>query len=346
MAELPRERAWQLTDQAIATGRHDVDAPAELRLLTEQLWSLPGWLDPARAERGGAPLVRAGVLSGMVLGLRSIVLGYAAPGGNKPLVFSGQLERQAPRRLRETTRFVQAVSLPGGMARGQDGFVITARVRLMHAQVRRMIRASGRWDDAAWGAPINQHDMLATLLLFSVVLLDGLDRLGLVVPAHEAQDMIHLWRYVGHVIGVDPALGPHDLDVARAQQAFIEATQAPPDDDARRLTRALLTPPPEVTPSPKRAAFIHGLFRHLNGDLLADQLAVPPSPIWTRRLRAARPVVRALDGIRARLTLVDLVARQLGDLYWQPIVTRMTAADAPSFRPPAALLGLRTPRAE
>jgi hypothetical protein len=35
--------------------------------------------------------LRPGLLGGLVLGLRSLVYGYAAPAGNKPLVFSGRL---------------------------------------------------------------------------------------------------------------------------------------------------------------------------------------------------------------------------------------------------------------
>jgi hypothetical protein len=222
------------------------------------------------------------------------------------------------------------------MARGADGFVITARVRLMHAQVRRLVRASGRWDDSAWGAPINQHDMVATILLFSTVLLEGLERLGVRVDPQEAEEAVHLWRYVGHVIGLEEELGPRDLAMALLQQDMIDATQGAPDDDARSLTRALLTPPPGVSPSPRRAAIIHGLFRVLNGDPLADALAVPQSP-WADRIRSLRPMISAVDGARAQTSLADRMARQLGALYWEQIVAITTGDQPASFAPPQKL---------
>ena len=88
--------------------------------------------------------------------MRSLVLGYASPAGNKPLMLSGRLKEQALKRLNETARFVQAVCRPGGMRPLADGWQITVKVRLIHAQVRRMILKSGKWDEGAWGAPVNQ----------------------------------------------------------------------------------------------------------------------------------------------------------------------------------------------
>ena len=41
-----------------------------------------------------------------------------------------------------------------------------------------MILRSGRWDAERWGAPINQHDMAGTQLLFSLAVLEGLRTLG------------------------------------------------------------------------------------------------------------------------------------------------------------------------
>ncbi len=64
------------------------------------------------------------------------------------------------------------------MRRLGEASEITVKVRVMHAQVRRLIRASGRWQTALWGEPINQHAMVATALLFSVAVIDGLDKLA------------------------------------------------------------------------------------------------------------------------------------------------------------------------
>src|SRR5436190_2004130 len=82
---------------------------------------------------------RRGLLGGLVLGARSLIYGYASPAGNKPLVLSGRLREAAAPRLHETSKFVSAIVRPGGLRPGGEGWRISVRVRLMHAQVRRMI---------------------------------------------------------------------------------------------------------------------------------------------------------------------------------------------------------------
>ncbi|MEZ4249513.1 MAG: hypothetical protein R3B99_14890 [Polyangiales bacterium] len=44
--------------------------------------------------------------------------------------------------------------------------------------MRRLLLRSERWKSELWGAPINQHDMAATSLLFSVVFLSGIRQFG------------------------------------------------------------------------------------------------------------------------------------------------------------------------
>src|SRR5262245_58628158 len=169
---LPKGEGWRLFEQGLAHGAAAIpDAPPALRALIADAEQVPAWVDWDVCDRGGAMLLRAGPLGGAVLGTRSLVLGYASPGGNKPLVFSGRLKEQAGRRLNETARFVQAVCRPGGMRPFGEGWQITLKVRLIHAQVRRMLLASSRWDHGAWGHPINQHDLAGTTLLFSAAMI-------------------------------------------------------------------------------------------------------------------------------------------------------------------------------
>src|SRR5262249_52906161 len=149
---------WKTFERGLR-GEALASAPAAVRQLIEEATHVPAWVDWPTCDRGGELLLRAGPLGGAVLGTRSLVLGYASPGGNRPLVFSGRLTEQAGRRLNETARFVQAVCRPGGMRPFADGWQITLKVRLIHAQVRKMLLASPRWSSADWGLPINQHDL-------------------------------------------------------------------------------------------------------------------------------------------------------------------------------------------
>ena len=341
---LPAGRGWALLNEALERGVDAVsDAPAALRALFAEIDRVPPWVDWTALDRGGELLMRAGALGGMVLGARSIVLGYASSGGNKPLVFSGRLKEQASRRLNETSRFVQAVCRPGGMRRSADGFKITVKVRLMHAEVRRMIRRSGRWDDARWGAPINQHDMAATTLLFSVVVLDGLRLFGLDVSAEEAESYTQLWRYVGRVIGCDPELTPCSELEARQLGELIAATQGAPDDDARALTHALLHAGFQVAKTPaavRRARFERGLgrglVRALLGDATADALGVPVSP-WRHTLAVLRRVNVAAEQVRLRVPAAHRAAVEAGNRYWDRVVEIGLAGATAEFRAPDRL---------
>lgn len=211
LAESTREwrsgRLFEEVDEAVRQGLHP-NTPRELHELLEYTSTIPAWVDFERIHRGGAFFLSTHLIGGIVLGARSLILGYAAPAGNKPLVLSGRLERGVNRRLAETSRFVFDVTRPGNLAPGNEGVAAAIKVRLIHAKVRQMIARVGEWDEQ-WGAPINQHDMMATVILFSLVLLEGLETLGLHPSQSEGEDYIALWRYVGYLLGVEQELPPH-----------------------------------------------------------------------------------------------------------------------------------------
>ena len=172
---LPPGAGWEMVRTMPLAGSAAVPgAPEAMREFFAAVEHVPVWVDWGIDRFGGDALLRAGPVGGLVLGLKSLVMAYTSPAGNKPLVFSGRMTEQASRRLNETARFVRATILPGGMRPRAPGWQLTLQVRLIHAHVRRMILATGRWDAAAWGAPINQHDEAGTSLLFSNVVLDGI----------------------------------------------------------------------------------------------------------------------------------------------------------------------------
>lgn len=318
-------------------------APDPLAALLESVAGMPAWARPDRLARASHLFSRAGVVGGFVLGLRSLVLGYAAPAGNKPLAFSGRLREAAPRRLAETARFVTAVCAPGGLDPGGEGRAIALRVRLMHAQVRRLLLATGRWDHESWAVPINQHDMLATGLLFSHTYLDGLRLFGLRITADEADDYVHLWRLASWVLGVDSDLLPDREPEARRLAECIFLTQGPPDADSRALTAALLQAPLQAarTPGERRIAAARvrlsgSICRHLIGNGLADALGVPPErhPFSVPILAS---VLGGLDRLRAVLPPVDASAAALGRRYWDLVVEVGMNGAVPTYPMPARL---------
>jgi hypothetical protein len=324
---LPKGEGWRVFEEGLRGGARAIPrAPAALRALLEEAEYVPPWVDWDTCNRGGEVFFRAGVLAGMVLGARSLVLGYASPGGNKPLVFSGRLKEQATRRLNETARFVQAVSRPGGMRPFADGWQITLKVRLIHAQVRRMLLRSGRWNEAAWGAPVNQHDMAGTTLLFSVAIVDGLRRLGMELTREEGDDYTHLWRWVGRLIGVDADILPTCESDGMRLAKLIETTMGTPDQDSRDLTRVLFdaafdgaVTPAQIKEAQRKATFGRLMCRELVGDELADALAVPRSS-YRYALPMLKRIVRRVGRVTKRLPFAERGAVAAGVRYWDRVV--------------------------
>lgn len=345
---LPRGEGWAQVNAAIERGIDSLpNAHPAIRALFEQAETIPAWADFDAFDRGGGLLLRAGQFGGLVLGLSALPYGYASPAGNKPLALSGRLQEQAPRRLMETARFVHAVSQPQAMRRGKDGYAISLKVRLMHATVRRLAWDSGRWRADEWGAPINQHDQVATTLLFSAVVIDGLRKLGFRVTNEEAEASIHLWRYVGWLLGTEVELLADSESTAMALGDLILTTQAPPDDDSRALTKALLDFGLAAARSPFERQrvklsqpFTYAIARRLLGPRLATQLGVPESNA-TPMVRAVVTGVRALERVRRAAPFANTVAVLQGDSAWRRVIDDGLRGMPAKFEPPSHLGGKR-----
>ena len=332
---MPPGEGWAIFRRAAREGIASVpDAPEAFRALFHAVERVPMWVDWDVLDHGGAALLRAGPLGGLVLGLKSLVLGYASPAGNKPLILSGRLEESAGRRLNETARFVQVTIAPGGMRPHAPGWQLTLNVRLIHAQVRRMILRTDRWDASSWGAPINQHDQLGTSLLFSVVVLEGLRQLGARIGPADAEAYVQLWRWSGWLMGIDLDLLPSTEAEARKLGELIAATQGDPDDDSRRLTRALLQAPVRDAKDPRAETnarrltrFSAAMCRSLLGDAMADHLAVEPTS-WRYAVPFARRLVSSMELVRTNLPFGDEYALSAGTRYWERVVDQGLAGAA------------------
>lgn len=349
-AELGREESRRLLDHALQRGiRSLAEAPNSLRRLFEQLDHVPVWVDWAAIDRASDVLFRTGFFGGTVLGAKSLVSGYCSPAGNKPLIFTGQLERRdrVGYRLAETSRFVVDVCERGGMRRYGHGFASTVRVRIMHAVVRRMIRRSGRFDEAAWGLPINQHDMVATTMLFSSAFLEGVRLFGFSITPEEAEDFMHLWRYNGWVIGVEPELLPTSEAQAIRLSDLITATQAPPDEDSCQLVRALVEAPihnaggdAKAQAMAKRQVDIgYGFTRCMQGEAMANALELPRTGARLI-VPAIRGIVRRMERVGRRVPGYDSRLIRAGRTYWDQAIELGLAGRVAQFMPPAQLEGL------
>jgi len=341
LALLPADERERRVDRTLSA---EVRAlPTDLRAFRESISALPFWADLDRARRGGEVLVRTGFFGGLVLGFRSLVAGYCSPAGNKPLAFSGRLREAASRRLGETSRFVSLIYQPGSLAPGAPGWMAAARVRLMHAQIRRILRASPRWDARAWGDPINQVDMAGTTLLFSLVLVDGLRMLGFRIDRDACEEVLHLWRIAGWVLGVEPELLCATEAEARVLWELLESTQAPPDADSAALAAALLEAPlHEARTLEERARaerflpVAYGIGRYLVGERYADALGYPRTP-WRLVAPALRTLISGTGRLVGRLPGIDRLALEAGLRYWRRTVEVGLGGKEARFELPARL---------
>jgi hypothetical protein len=266
MREVGREAAWAWVHRACTEGPQVLppDAQALSALLRDHAQP-PAWMNLTRLRRGARVLQGTGAHGLMVLRDAGLMAGYQASAINQTLIKTGALERGAHQRLAQTTRWWLACTEEDGLLPGREGHRLTLHVRLMHALVRDQLARSPDWDAAQWGLPINQLDMQATYLAFSAVHLLGLRMTGMAFSAEDANAVMHLWRCMAHLMGVDEAWLCDDEATGRLLMYQNLLTQAPPDDSSTRLARALMDEP--LTRPYPVAAGVLGRFdreRHLS----------------------------------------------------------------------------------
>jgi hypothetical protein len=315
-ATMPEGEWRAMFERALIEGMRAIpQPPPELQAFFSGLEQVPRWVDRDQCNLGGATFLRCR-LGFVALAMLSLPLIYSWPAGNKPLALSGQLVHRASQRLKDTTRYVFAVSQADGLARFSEGFRMTARVRLIHAQVRRLLIQSGQWNAEIWGAPINQLHMAGTNLMFSVGVLAGLTRLGYRFDPAEREALVHLWRYAGHLLGVESELLAFSEHEGQKLLDMIFASEPMPDDDSRNLTDALMQTAFEYVRGFKSARFAtvnlcYGISRALIGDERADRLAYPKTA-WSWLVPAIRPATWLVETARIFSTRVQALARVAG----------------------------------
>jgi ER-bound oxygenase mpaB/B'/Rubber oxygenase, catalytic domain len=243
---------------------------------------VPPWLDPDGLSRAQAWFAHVGTHVFCALYAGSLPTAYACHQGVQVLATTARLETDAKRRLNETAQFILDVMRPDGLEPGGAGFEAVRRVRLMHAAVRWLIEQDPRvgWDGAELGRPLNQEDLLMTILTFTEVVFEGFDRTGVDYSAADAHDYLHLWSYVGYLLGVEPRFLPLDRASAETLMEHVRGVHFGPSEAGQDLTEALLDQAQGLLPRPLRG--LPGTaIRWYVGDATADLIGVPPAD-WTR----------------------------------------------------------------
>ena len=257
--------------------------PDDIGAYLAETLPLPEWADMRKIKRAQQLFETWGLQIAICLFCASLPSSYAAADGVKVLYLTARLDTDARRRVMETGQFLIDVLTVGGLDENGKGRRTIQRVRLMHAAVRHLIKARneqqpGLWDPN-WGTPINQEDLAGTLLAFSYVVADPMRRLGVRVPAKDADAYLHLWNVIGHLLGVRDELLVRGISDAAALVDAIRRRQFRASPEGQDMTDALLNLLDEMTPFHRFDDTIPPLIRHLIGDETSDLLLVPKSDL-------------------------------------------------------------------
>ncbi|HEY1652420.1 MAG TPA: oxygenase MpaB family protein [Acidimicrobiales bacterium] len=270
--------------RTLVVQQHEV-ADSDLASFLDGDVDRPDWLDPDRVAAGQECFAGWGSHVFTALYAAALPSAYACWRGVQVLGLTARLETDAKRRLNETAQFHLDIMEPGGLEHGKSGFSDVRHVRLMHAAVRWLVENDPRvhWDPE-WGTPINQEDLLETLLTFTEIVFEVFDRTGVKYSQKEADDYLHTWSYVGYLLGIRPDLLPLTRAQTSVLMPIVRRRQFGASDPGHALTTALLAQGSRLSP-PGLRGLPAATVRYYVGDHTADLIGVPPAD-WTRYLFA------------------------------------------------------------
>ena len=267
--------------------------PESLRQLVADLCVVPDWYDPEVAQMASLAFIRNSNIVPAALAGAAIVEGFSTL-ISKSFRVRGRITDNGIRRLRQNLLHLADQYLPGGMEPGADGWRLTIRIRLVHAQARRLITQSDEWDQATYGMPVSIAHTLLASTTFSARLVQHCQRLGANFSKAEADAYVHVWRYTAWILGVPEAIMFTNMEDGLRRFEIGMACEPVPDEDAIIMANSIVNSAPLLlgyeSPSQRRplAKYIYQVCRELIGDELADHFMFPPSQrlnqVWLLRL--------------------------------------------------------------
>ncbi|MBP2479268.1 hypothetical protein JOF53_008140 [Crossiella equi] len=308
LTTMSRSEGQALFARASADGIASIEnPPAELAAFFEAVERTPSWVDHGRLRSGAEAISRAGSLAAFTLCDVYLVVGFHSLRVCKTLTSTGQTGKATSRRVLNTASWWLDVTTPGSLERGGVGYQAALRVRLVHAHIRDVLLRRGDWDLDAWDQPLNDAQANQLTLMFSLGVMEATQALGIRYTPTERADILHLWRYVGWLVGIEEDMLPASEGEAW-QHLWEQAwTELVPDEDSRTLAADLREAyrRPRPGDSELRASWaerVHtAISRIVIGPASADLLGMPDDP-------AARALVRA---VRAVNTVAELTYRKL-----------------------------------
>ncbi|MEW2360060.1 oxygenase MpaB family protein, partial [Spirillospora sp. NPDC029432] len=315
------------------------DDPVELLDDLAAATGLPEWgHDAALIERGQRVFTEYGLYQSVALFFSCLPLAYAAPESARALARVSDLATgNLTRRVAETGQMlidVMGLEEAGALEPGGRGHTAAIGLRLLHSCVRALLLerdGPDGWDTETQGPPVNQELLLATLMDFSLVTWEAMERMGVVLGDADRAANLYAWSVFGHLMGVDACEdGPLTLADIGAISEHLGRGLAP-TPEGRRLMAALLAEMEEFMPMGWRKlprSLIHWLFAEAGPGVgeVPKMLGVPPPAWWARPMFATalaahrvswlpdplRPVVRGLIRRAGRLVILTYADRYSG----------------------------------
>lgn len=246
-----KSRARKDVEHALEGGIKSVSNPSpELLALFEQIDTDPEWVDWNTVEHGAEVFRRYGKELYPYFGMITFA-GYGTRTINRPLALTGAYTgNSAFHRFLETCRFWTDTTEPGALRPGGAGRRSAVLVRVLHSIIRHTLLPHPEWDREELGVPISQHGMFQTLMASSHFPGQQLKALGYRPTDEDIVAMMHLWRYVGYLMGAEPPWYPETAtDGFRAQLLIMLGEEPDPGPDPAELCRSFMNtfrPPEDV----------------------------------------------------------------------------------------------------
>jgi len=299
--------------------------------------TLPSWADADLMKAGEAVFWRFGPEIIVILLCYSLPFCYLGKNGVQVLALTTRLISNPARRILETAQMAIDVMQPGGLTDDQGrGRRTIQKVRLMHAAVRKLAPTAPTWQ-TAYGTPVNQEDLAGTLMSFSWVALDGLQRLGIQIPSADQEAYLHSWLVVGQLLGVSPEMLPKNIADAQSLAGAISRRQFGASPEAEEMTQALTKMMADVIPGNMFRHIPALLIRYFLGQQHAAWLGIQEAA-WTELVLAPlRLLGREASDVLEDSRAMSALAQKVGRLLIESIVYVDRGGDRPGFSVPAQL---------
>ena len=258
------------------------DAPQSLLDFFEKISHPPDWWDPSFIDPGIRSFHRHSDMILQAFAAGVLVEGFTTNIA-RSFIITGRLRDQGVRRLKNNNRHVIEIFWPEGLERQGDGWKLSVRIRLVHAQVRRLLRDAPDWEREAWGDPISAAHLAFAASAFSARLLKHSRRIGVPFSKEESDSFMMIWLYSAYLMGIPETILPRSEAEALKLYEVARICEPYPDFESIIMANALICSVPLVLGLPidgegeELRKLAYTVARAFIGDELADQLKFPPS---------------------------------------------------------------------